>query len=359
MPERKNQHYVPKFYFRGWTDNEKVPAFHIENKQEYRPTSISNLCSEDYFYGGAEVEEATDDLEDYHARIVRNLREEVTFQTLCDMEIYHFCIFVLYLKSRTKYAKKEVDYMTDKLAKELLEVHVKAGLADEELLEATDRFRITHDAMHPRTMLHALTGPELILDLEVALLVNNTEKEFLFSDHPVVLDNQMYKQHRDRFLYGLQSRGLQIYLPISKDVCILLYDELCYSVNYSNQRARRVILNSEETVQGLNDLQVINADEFVFYQSVGKEQGILNSLDRVEHERHDQPINFRTHEGEHDFPTENPVMEAGSHTVDYEIHFPFMRKHSNVPHEVQREPGLVDSHNEYVDALLEEHRDNS
>ena len=247
--------------------------------------------------------------------------------------------------------------MTDRLAKEVLKMHVEAGLADEELLEASDRFKVVHEGMHPHTMLHALTGPELILDLEVAILVNNTEQEFLFSDHPVALDNQMYKQYQDRFLYGLQSRGLQIYLPLSESVCVMLYDEKCYSVNYSNQRARRVIVSSEGTIQGLNDFQVINADDFIFYRTEGKEEEIVDSLGRVEGERHDEPMEFRTHEKEHEFPTDNPVMEAGSQTVGYEIDFSFMRKRPNVPHEIQRKPGLVESHNEYVDALLEERKD--
>jgi hypothetical protein len=356
MPERKNQHYVPQFYFRGWTDNEKVPVFHIENKQEYRPTSISNLCSEDYFYGSTEVEEATDDIEDFHARIIQKLRKTMNFRLLDDDELYNFCIFVLYLKSRTKHTKKEVDYLTDMMAKELIKMNVEAGLADDEILKHIDDFKITDDSIHMRTILHALTGTELILDLEVALLINNTENEFFFSDHPVAFDNQMYKNGQDRFLYGLQSRGLQIYLPLSGNVCVLLYDEMCYSVNYSNHRARRVIVNSEETVQGLNDFQAITAGEFIFYQSSEKENEIIDCLDRVGDERRDEPLNFRTHEEEHEFPTENPVTEAGSQTVDYDINFPFMQKRPNVPHKIQRNPELVESHNEYVDTLLEKYK---
>lgn len=96
MPEYKNQHYVPKHLLRGWTDSEKLPVYNLDNQQEYPPTSLSNLCSEDYFYGGPEIEQSMDGLERRHAEIINRIRSEMAFDVLDKKDILYFCVFFCY-----------------------------------------------------------------------------------------------------------------------------------------------------------------------------------------------------------------------------------------------------------------------
>lgn len=354
MPPYKNQHYVPQFFFRGWTDDDRIPAFHLENETEYPPTHISNLCSEDYFYGDAESEEETQGLESLHAGVINKLRRAKDIRALTHEEVMHFCIFILYLRNRTKWKRKEMDYMVDQFTQELARSHVEAGWADEELLDAFNDWKVVDRRAFSYAMLSALTGPDLIKDLEIVLLINESDREFVFSDHPIVHDNRRYKDEMDRFLVGIQNRGLQVYCPLADDLQAILYDPACYAISYENQDARTVITDSELTVEGLNDVQMINADEYVFYRTLGQEEEMIESLDRVRDDRPDEPLAIKRHTGDHDLPTDNEVIESGTFVFDYTIHMPFMRERPYVPHQIERVPGLKEAQDAYLNEIMEE-----
>lgn len=364
MAEYKNQHYVPKYLLRGWTDEERVPVYNLDNKQEYPPTSISNLCSEDYFYGGPEVEKNMDDLEEIHAGIINKIRDERAFDTLSDMEIRHFCVFVLLQRTRTKQTKNETKELIDNLAKEYIELKVESGELNPELpsgedaLSLLDDITITHDSPLAFPMLQALTGIDLITDLDVAILENETDLEFVISDHPVVHDNRRFKDEIDRFLIGLQNRGLQIFIPISDEVQIMLYDPKTYFVDYTNREERRVALTSKTPVEGLNDLQIINAFESIYYRSSGQEEQFQHAQQRlIEYIEQDSTVFERLSPDEHDFPTENEVIESGQPLSDYSPALPFVKQRLETEFAIERRPSMIQQHREFVNDILEDARE--
>lgn len=363
MPEYKNQHYVPKHLLRGWTDNERLPVYNLENQQEYPPTSLSNLCSEDYFYGGPEVEQSMDELESRHAELINRLRSETSFDVFDRMDILHFCVFVLLQRNRTKQQKQETDELIDNLAKQYLELQVEAGEVDPELpsgqsvLDVLDDYKITHENPLAFPMLHALTGVDLILDLEVAIIVNTTDEKFVVSDHPVVHDNPRFKNQFERYLAGIQSRGIQIFVPLSDWVQIMLYDPAAYIIDYSDKKKRRVLATSQEVVTGLNDMQMINAFENIFYRTSNQEQKFVNAQQRLSEHIEQENTIFRTlEEEEHDFDTENEIIESGYRLVDYSPSLPFVTQRVNVRFTTERNPQVREGHKKFVSELLEDAR---
>jgi len=359
MAEYKNQHYVPKYLLRGWTDNERLPVYNIDNKQEYRPTSISNLCSEDYFYGGPEAEQSMDDLEELHADVIKKLRNERAFNTLSDTEIRHFCVFILLQRTRTKQTKKETEEFIDNLAKEYLELKVESGEVDPELpsgenaLEFLDDYKITHEAPLSLPMLQALTGIDLIIDLEVAILENKTNVEFVISDHPVVHDNRRFKTEIDKYLTGVQNRGLQIFIPLSDEVQIMLYDPAAYTVEYTDKEARQVTITSTRPVEGLNDLQMINAFESIYYRSREQEEKYRDAQQRLaEHIHEDSTVFERLAPDEHNFETENEVIESGHRLPEYSPTLPFVKQRLDTDFAIERRPGLIHQHRELLNKIL-------
>lgn len=364
MAEYKNQHYVPQYLLRGWTENERVPVYNLENEQEYPPTSISNLCSEDYFYGGPDVEKSMDDLEGLHADIVKKLREKRAFNSLTNSEIRHFCIFVLLQRNRTKQRKEESAELIDNVAKEFIELKVESGEVDPELpsgenaLDFLEDYRITHEAPLSFPMLQALTGLDLIIDLEAAILENKTGSEFVISDHPVVHDNRRFKDEMDRFLVGLQNRGLQIFVPLSDEVQIMLYDPAAYFVDYSNEEERRVTVSSETVVQGLNDLQMINAFESIYYRESGQEARFRDAQQRLSKYIDEDSTAFERHSPEeHDFDTENEVIESGFQLPEYSPTLPFVKQRIETEFAVERRPNVSQQQKEFVNELLENARE--
>lgn len=364
MPEYKNQHYVPKYLLRGWTDNERVPVYNLENKQEYPPTSISNLCSEDYFYGDPEVEQSMDGIEGLHADLINKIRTERTFNTLSDMEIRYFCVFVLLQRTRTKQTKRETEELTDNLLKEYIQLKVESGEIDPELpsgenaLDLLDDYRIAHEAPLSFPMLQALTGIDLIIDLEVAILENETDLEFVISDHPVVHDNPRFKDEFDKFLIGAQNRGLQIFIPFSDDVQVMLYDPAAYFVDYTNKKERRVTVTSETPVKGLNDVQMINAFESIYYRNSGQEERFRDAQQRLT-EFIDEPSTVfeRLAPEEHDFETENEVIESGRPLTDYSPTLPFVKQRTEVRFAIERRPTVIQQHREFLQEILDDARE--
>jgi hypothetical protein len=363
MPEYKNQHYVPKHLLRGWTGDERVPVYNLGNQEEYPPTNLSNLCSEDYFYGGPEAEKSMDALESRHAEIINRIRSKMSFGVLDKMDILHFCTFILLQRNRTKQRKQEAEDLIDNLGREYLKVQIEAGEIDPELpgggnvLDVLDDYKITSEKPLAYPMLNALTGVDLIIDLDAVVIVNETDEEFVVSDHPVVHDNPRFKDQLDRFLIGVQNRGLQIFVPLSHKVQIMLYDPVAYDVEYSDKKRRGVLTTSEKVVASLNNLQMINAFENIFYRTSNQEQKYIDAQEQIsEYIEEENTVFMRKESDEHDFDTENEIIESGYRLVDYSPSLPFVTQRKDVQFRIERRPNVRQSHKKHVNKLLEDAR---
>lgn len=304
-----------------------------------------------------------DELESRHAELINRLRSEKSFDVFDRMDILHFCVFVLLQRNRTKQQKQETEELIDNLAKQYLELQVEAGEVDPELpsgqsvLDVLDDYKITHENSLAFPMLQALTGVDLILDLEVAIIVNTTDEKFVVSDHPVVHDNPRFKNQFERYLAGIQSRGIQIFVPLSDWVQIMLYDPAAYIIDYSDKKKRRVLATSQEVVTGLNNMQMINAFENVFYRTSNQEQKFVNAQQRLSEYIEQETTIFRTLEAEeHDFDTENEIIESGYRLVDYSPSLPFVTQRVDVRFTTERNPQVREGHKEFVSELLEDAR---
>lgn len=305
-------------------------------------------------------------MENRHAEIINKLRKSKSFDVLEGPEIAYFCIFVLLQRNRTKQKKNEMEDMIDDVAKELLQLEIESGEVDEKLpddrniLDELDRFRVKREYPLAQPLLQALTSVELVIDLEVAVIVNTSDEDFIVSDHPVVHDNPRFKKQTDRFLVGLQNRGLQIFVPLSHDVQMLLYDPAAYFVEYSDTSKRRVITSSKEVVTALNDLQMINALENIFYREVNQKEKFISAQERLSrHINFENMVFKRTGPDEHGFDTENEILESGYRCQDYSPSLPFVTQRYDVSFAIQRQPEVAEEHREYLEELLEEARSES
>jgi len=285
MPERKKQHYVPKLYMRGFTDNGRLPSYQLDHRQEFPPTSIHNLCYENYFYSeDEEDEENLMKLEDRFASVVNNIREAESYSVLETAEDrMFFYIFLTHTHARTKNAKIESRETSNDLLKALLEANegVMEGENEEmrkkslKLLEQ-DKLTVKDSPAFPMQSLISMYGPFLIGDMEQVLLKDSTGMGFIFSDHPVALDNPMFKNMFDQSNIGFQARGLQLFCPLSSDLTVMMYDPECYQLP-----GEELVEIGTEQVTELNKVQLLNALEAVFYEDEGREQEIQFLHDEI------------------------------------------------------------------------------
>ncbi|WP_324759939.1 DUF4238 domain-containing protein [Haloarcula montana] len=355
MPPYKNQHYVPQHYLRPFANSDdRLCAYNIERETEFPPTPISNLCSEDWFYGGAEQEKSISPFEAECERILQQLRDAQTLSVVSGEDYRNLLRFILFQRMRTKQEKEDMDKMLTDVAEEIAEMGVESGEIGEEALNLLreDKLTVSHESMHPRMILSALLGPEYIADLRGVLLINGTDTGFITSDHPVIMDNPKFKRQRDRFLGGLQSPGLQIFCPISPNRVMFLYDsdhyQFTHGDNPASLRVRRV-----ETVKSINTLQVLNALDNVLYTPSGRENEMKELHSNVKSQTRKRKLETEVHEeGNKISQSGNEVIEFGPYLPDYSPNIPFLEQTTKKWSDIERRQGVSDAINQRIESVI-------
>ncbi len=113
-------------------------------------------------------------------------------------------------------------------------------------------------------------------DLRCKLLVNKTRLPFITSDSPMVKYNQYLEQREWLGNWtGYPIIGLQIFLPISPCMILLLYDNWTYTIGSKKSKKEHFVEISDiEEIEQLNLLQVINCELVVFFNEHIKENYI-------------------------------------------------------------------------------------
>ena len=88
----------------------------------------------------------------------------------------------------------------------------------------------------------------LIEDLKCHILINETSREFVLSDHPVFRYNWYLRNSKDLGAVAIVSRGVQFFLPLSDRVTYCLYDGSVYK--YGHTKCCVTILNDSIDTSG-------------------------------------------------------------------------------------------------------------
>lgn len=271
MAERVKQHYVPQFYFRNFADSGRLCCYNLNNEAGYQPTPISNICYENHFYGEDDEQEAA--LSRLESELASTIHTIVDQQSLDSIESdprakFFLDLFLSHTHSRTKAAREEADELTQSLFETISEVGVEAEELGEEVLQKIRDGEIRLEGPdHAQRQLISFYGPLYLYDLDRALIRNNTDINFITSDHPVVFDNRRFKDEIDVGTTGLSSAGLQIFCPLANDLLILLYDSDAYEVESDEEDI--IDTDSERMVVGLNKLQLVHCLENCYYRDEG------------------------------------------------------------------------------------------
>lgn len=341
---------------RNFCPDERLRTYQFERREEFPPTHISNLCYENYFYSeDAEVEEAMAQLEGKWAGVLRDVIDSRRLESITEWEYYHLLVFLTYTHFRTKSSKHESNEFATDTAQLMLELQDFDDDEDEEMRQrAIDAFEsgslaVEHPGLFHTQELAGLLGYAKIADLQPILLTDETDRGFIFSDHPVILENSKYKSEDDQFVGGLQSQGLQIICPLSTDCCLFLFDGECY---WPSEGQRRVPIDSD-MVEELNRLQMIYGLNGVYYEEYREpEMRVLH--DEVREFR--KPLRYEFQQlapDEHRLDTENEIVKFGRALSEYQPRFSFLDE-LEVERRLVRDPELVQLGNELWDDAMED-----
>ena len=88
------------------------------------------------------------------------------------------------------------------------------------------------------------------------MLFESLDDNLYISDNPVIFYNENNDNERGNL--GINSKGVQIYLPISSSLVLALLE------NRKNKKTDDTISNNKAVVLFLNNMQINNADRFIF-----------------------------------------------------------------------------------------------
>lgn len=253
MPQNKRQHYIPQFYMKGFSpDTKNIHIFNIFNsKMFYGP--IKTACAESYFFSKeADVEKALAALEGKTSEIFDDIKSNVRFPTSAEDYVL-LLASMLDQRGRTAAARDSVKRHTQHMSDIITE-----GLG-------VTGYKIVWKGDHMYSMLGHMAAAPLIADLKPMLLINQTDTEFITSDHPVIFHNPKFNHLKNQGVCGFASRGLQIFWPITPSICLFLYDTQYYQIDSDSDQVCNV--SSDADIFSINALQYLYCRENVLFSS--------------------------------------------------------------------------------------------
>ena len=258
--EKKNQHYVPKCYLRNFTDGDKFIATFLHSKSKFIPkASLDSVVSEDYFYGkDLYIEKMFENYEGDWASAFRTVtkNEEVSDEEAV-VAIDFLLSFIAFQHCRTlRTYDTQVDFA------DFLTNYIRNTSPPGPETEGFLRQYIPDDFNPMIAPIQAgFKIKDTFRDLQLLVIENKSENDFVTSDNPVVLYNKMLYERGYKGNYGLSSKGLCIFVPISPKVCFCLFDPKIYFTSCEDM----VYEASDDEVHELNKLFCRNAYEYVFF----------------------------------------------------------------------------------------------
>jgi len=264
MPSHKRQHFVPQFYLRLFSSDERsISLFNIGSRKIIRGASLKAQCYGDYFYGkDKRIELGLGLIEGKVAGHLRNLRASEDRKSVCGGARIELLLHIVAQHSRTPYAAEEANEQLDKLMKHLFADKLKAEGIDERDLEGV---RVAYENAPGFILANAAVLYPHLLDMEIKVLRCRPPFEFITSDNPVVMCNQFLEGTGFGSNVGLAVKGLQIFFPVGPNLLIHLFDGGVYGVG--NKREGTVDLVRKEDVDQINCLQMVAALENLYFRN--------------------------------------------------------------------------------------------
>ena len=261
MPANKKHHYVPRFYLKRFSINGRsIQLFNIRATRVVANANLKGQCYRDYMYGKElDLEFNLAQLEGAFADLTRKVIEWVALPPPLSEDHENLAIFVVLQYARTAYSADALDEFADGMWKRVLSHHRDVT---PQMLE---KVRIVYTEPGRAAVGYFLRLYHLIMDMHCRLLLAPAGGEFVTSDNPVILYNQLMESERFGGSTGLASKGLQIILPLSPTHALLMFDHGVYAVEPKNKRI--VQLSSKEDLAQINLLQVASAQENVYFSN--------------------------------------------------------------------------------------------
>jgi Protein of unknown function (DUF4238) len=258
----KNQHQVPQFLLKNFSNNrETINIFKLNDKTfdlisdsstkaRKKSNKIEKRFQDKFFYDNDNmIEDFLGGIEDTAAKVITSIIKGVNLNISLE-DKSSLITFISSLLCRTLEALRQADIMLNSILNPAVKELLRLNNFDE---NAAEEGKFIFDTQNLISM-SALNGAEKHLaldDLELALVLNKTSTDFYISDHPVFTYNWLYRKTSNPGVTSIFAKGLQIFLPISYNLTLCLYDPKVYKYGHRNTK----IIEIENT----NDIDILNS----------------------------------------------------------------------------------------------------
>jgi len=277
MAEYKRQHFVPQWYQRNFSSDPTAPkkeqhifVYDLQSKNVIE-SKIYDTAQEDDFYGYS-FEKSLQTIETDTATSIEAIVRTKKIKGLSESSRTNLFQFIMIQSTRTKSAKAITEKSVDRfLNSELKPQYKKVYEKSPDIVAYIDTLDLSDADFFKQGMKMAVASAIGISDLTAYLMINKTTTPFITSDHPVVMNNYFYTK---QVAPGYLTPGLQIIVPITDTVCILLIHTELYSIDSNKQLIIEITQKSD--VDFLNKLQISNC-----YQQVLSNHNHLEYLKKL------------------------------------------------------------------------------
>lgn len=280
MAEKKNQHYVPQMhlrYFATDADKKLINLTVLQNQRRLEDKPIKNQASENYFYGqNGVIEDALGRLEDDTASIFESITNDNCLPNKNSDSYYLILLYVLFAKTRTKKQLDKLNDVNNQIFQKILSY-------SDEFKDIAPDYEIELENPFNLLLTTTMENVHLAMDLECKLIFNETKKPFILSDNPTITYNDFNNQkgHKETNGRGFICKGLQIFFPLSPKHLLFFYDSRIYK--FGNRKAKKISFQNDSSVEQINLLQLLNANEVLFYNHDATEEYINNLIEKSTH----------------------------------------------------------------------------
>lgn len=302
-----NQHYIPQFYLRNFSVNHenRINVFSLKTNEFNKMTPIKKQASGEYYYGeDGVIEGILQALESKQARLIKRIFEGQLpkRKSVGERDLYE-------LFATTHIRNPVIVEYFGNMSREAGYSDVYKVLGEGSLEKHAKEMGFKH--------LNTITN--YLVDLDYKVLVNNTENSFITSDLPVVRYNkylELYSNTNNTIAYSIS--GFKMFLPLSANMCLLLFDSKTYKIG--NKKDRFVTVNCGKEVDQINLLQVLSCESKIYFNEKVTEAYIKKLVATSRKKRYADLSKSSVRKGE---------FLVTERCVNIKMNIPFIKIHSN------------------------------
>lgn len=257
MSVNNNQHFVPQFYLRKFSnDGSSINLVTRKAGRVVKGASIKGQCSKRRLYGSGPF------LDDFLTYLESNVSE----------------LIGVFGGQTPRFAPNQADvekflcFLTTQIYRtpksNVIGEHFDKSFGDILARGSPEGYEFPDDIAGSRMTLERMCRMAIFFyphlsDLMLVRVKAPKGCEFVTSDSPIILANKAGEQERLPNSLGLASSGLIITYPISPRFCLMLYDGGVYKFRHSSDMT---VFSNSADVSKINRLQYLNCSESIYFK---------------------------------------------------------------------------------------------